>query len=138
MTKDTETDPFEGMSEAERRAALDVFGRLLMGARDLAIGQWDQILEGKRRYGPWERIIRKFPDLDDHTREMIKEALPHMVDTFIYCLLADLDATRDVQVSVVSSRLLLFVSPVKLVIAPSTSSFTATFLIGTLPVLVTT
>jgi hypothetical protein len=31
----------------------------------------------------------------------MKEALPHIVDTVIYCLLADLDAKRTVQVSVV-------------------------------------
>ena len=96
------SDTFGGMSDAERRVALDIFGRFLMATRDLAVEQWDQILAGKRKYSPWERLVGKSPDLDDRAREAIHEVLPHIVDTFIYCLLADLDASTSVRVSVES------------------------------------
>lgn len=97
-------DLFGNISEADRKTALDVFGKMLMETRDTAIIQWDQILAGKRRYAPWERLLDKFPDLDECSREVVREVLPHIVDTFIYCLLADLDASQAVRVSVASGN----------------------------------
>lgn len=93
-------DLFGNVSEATRKAALDVFGRFLMETRDTAIVQWDQTLSGVRRYEPWERLLDRFPNVDARSRDLLREVFPHVIDTFLYCLLSDLDATRAVQVSV--------------------------------------
>lgn len=93
---------FGNISEADRKAALDIFGKLLIETRDWAIEQWDQILVGKRKYAPWERLLRKLPDIDERSREAIKEVLPNIIDTFIYCFLENLDASQAVRVSVQS------------------------------------
>jgi hypothetical protein len=93
-------NPFGKLSEADRKAALDVFGRFMIEARDTAIIQWHQILDGKREYAPWERVLRKFPEFDERCRDVVRTVIPHIVDTFMYCLLADLDASQSVRVSV--------------------------------------
>lgn len=90
-------------SEEERKKALDAFGWLLMSTRDLAILQWDQILAHKRNYAPWQRLVKKFGELDDRSLEIVSEVLPHIVDTVIYCFLADIDASQAVKVSVISN-----------------------------------
>jgi hypothetical protein len=92
---------FGDMTEADRIAALDIFGRMVIEARDRAILQWDHILDKDSQYPPWVRFMRKFPNLDKGSREIVKEALPHIVDTFMYCLLDELEATSPkVRVSV--------------------------------------
>jgi hypothetical protein len=73
---------------------------LLIESRDHAILQWDQILEGKRKYPPWERLLDRLSHLDERTSEVLKAALPHMIDTFMYCLLDLLDGSKTVHVSV--------------------------------------
>ncbi len=87
-------------NEKHRKAALDVFGKMLMTTRDTAIVQWDQILAGQRQYAPWNRLLRKIPVMDKRSLEIIREVLPHIIDTVLYCLLADLDATQAVRISV--------------------------------------
>jgi hypothetical protein len=92
---------FGSISEADRRAVLDLFGKMVLDARDRAVLQWDQILSGTRKDASWERLLHKFPDLDVRSREMVKEILPNAVDTFMYCLLANLDGPEQaVQISV--------------------------------------
>lgn len=92
---------FGDMTEADRMSALDLFGKMLIEARDRAIVQWDHMLDGGRHYPPWERFLQKFPNFDERSREMIREVLPHIVDTFMYCLLDELEATaQTVRVSV--------------------------------------
>ena len=91
---------FGELDESTRKAALDVLGGLLIEARDTAIVQWDQILDGSRKYAPWERIRQRLPELEIRSRDAIREALPHIVDTFLYCLLSELDASRNVRVSI--------------------------------------
>lgn len=92
-------DLFGNISEADRKAALDIFGRLLMETRDAAILHWDEVLGGEK-YPPWDRLLCKYPNLDKRCRDVLREALPHIVDTVLYRLLADLDASQAVQVSV--------------------------------------
>jgi len=94
-------DLFGEISETDRNAALDVFGKLLMESRDEAIVQWDQILLGERPYPPWDRLLAKFHELDERSRAVVSEALPHIVDTFMYCLLDHLEGNNSVRVSVV-------------------------------------
>src|SRR5215468_3432463 len=89
-------DLFGGMTETDRRRALDIFGQMLMQARDTAIIQWDQILAGTRNNVPWDRILRRLPPLDAHSRVLVGEALPNIIDTFIYCFLAELDGSQSV------------------------------------------
>jgi hypothetical protein len=93
--------PFGEITETDRKAALDLFGKMLIGARDRAILQWDQILEGKHRYPVWDRLVAANPDMDDRSRFAIKNSLPHIVDTFMYCLLDALESNRSVRVNVV-------------------------------------
>jgi hypothetical protein len=89
----------------EGKEALDIFGRMLMAVRDSAIVQWDQIIEGSRRkYPPWERLEKATPGLTAEHREVLYKALPHIVDTVLYCLLAELDANQQVRVSVETSK----------------------------------
>ncbi len=93
-------DLFGEIREADRRGALDAFGKLLMKTRDAAIHTWDEILAGGK-YPPWERLLGRFPDLDERCRQVIREAIPHIADTFMYCLLSNLDGpSQPVQVSV--------------------------------------
>lgn len=93
-------DLFGNIPEADRRAVLDTFGAMLMHTRDAAIQTWDGILAGGT-YPPWERLLRKHPDIGERCREVISEAIPHIVDTFMYCLLSNLDGPdQSVQVSV--------------------------------------
>jgi len=103
MTNEDDTSKealgFKSMSEASRKAALDVFGALLMESRDTAIVQWDQILSGKRKYAPWERLRSRVPNLDNQLREVVGAVLPHIVDSFLYCLLSDLEASQSVRVA---------------------------------------
>lgn len=96
---------FGQISEQDRRAALDAIGKWLVGARDLAVLQWDQILQGKRSYAPWERLLIKFPELDPTCREVVRESVPNIVDTLMYCLLAGLDASENIQVSALLGHL---------------------------------
>lgn len=92
---------FGDITEADRIAALDLFGKMLIEARDRAILQWDHNIDGMGHYPPWERLLRKFPDLDERSREIIKEVLPHVVDTFMYCLLDGLEShSTTIRVSV--------------------------------------
>jgi hypothetical protein len=91
---------FDEISEADRKAALDIFGRAIIESRDRAVTQWDQILTSNRGYPAWERLLNRRPDLDERTREILKEALPHAIDTFMYCLLDELDGSRTIRVSV--------------------------------------
>jgi hypothetical protein len=91
--------PFGNISEAERRAALDAFGQMLMNTRDASILHWDAVLAGGR-YPPWDRLLRRCPELDERSREVLREALPHIVDSVLYHLLADLEASQAVRVSV--------------------------------------
>ena len=91
---------FDEISEADRKAALDIFGKTLIESRDTAVTQWDQILTSKRHYPAWERLRSRYPDLDGQSREILREALPHAIDTFMYCLLDQLDGSRTVRVSV--------------------------------------
>jgi hypothetical protein len=95
---------FGDSSEADRIAALDLFGKLLIESRDHAILQWDHIVEGNGKYPPWERLLERFPDLDERTRHVLRAALPHMIDTFMYCLLDRLDGSKSVRVSVDSGN----------------------------------
>jgi hypothetical protein len=95
---------FGDLSEADRKAALDLFGKLLIESRDRAILQWDHILEEDRKYPPWERLLDRFPDVDERARDVLKAALPHMIDTFMYCLLDRLDGSKSVHVSVDSGN----------------------------------
>jgi hypothetical protein len=104
MTNESDPRPAAGLfgeiSEVDRRAALDVFGRFLIEVRDQAIVQWDQIFAGKRRYAPWERLVGRSPDINQECISAMGEALPHILDTFMYCFLADLDASQSIRVSV--------------------------------------
>jgi len=95
---------FGDISEADRNASLDEVGKLLIAARDRVITQWDQIIAGNRKYAPWERVVREFPNLDQHSRGIARAVLPHIVDSFLYCLLAELDASQTVRVSVMSGN----------------------------------
>jgi len=83
---------FGEVDETTRKAALDALGSVLIAARDDAVVQWDQILSGMRQYAPWERLLQKTPQLEEHCRHAIYDTIPHIVDTFLYCLLAELDA----------------------------------------------
>lgn len=104
MTEDADSNAapnlFGPISEADRRAALDIVGRTLIAARDAAVLQWDQIIAGTRKYGPWERIRAAMPAIDDRSVELLKAAIPNVVDTFMYCLLAALDGNQSVDVAV--------------------------------------
>ena len=91
MSNEHQRDLFT-MREADRKAVLDLFGQFIMKNRDYAIAQWDRILEGKQKYPPWERLLERHTDVDERTRQVVQEALPHIIDTMIHCLLAELDA----------------------------------------------
>ena len=99
------TGPCGDLCEADRKAALDIFGKLLMEVRDNTIRHWDRICADKTKYAPWDRLTRKFPDLDERTREIIGNALPHIVDYYIYRLLAGIDANEAVRVSVITEAI---------------------------------
>ncbi len=104
MTSESDRRPagnlFGNINEADRKAALDAFGEFLMKTRDAAIRHWDQLLSGGK-YPPWERLLHRYPDLDERSLEIVRETLPHIVDTVLYRFLADLDASRKVRISVV-------------------------------------
>jgi hypothetical protein len=98
--------PFGAISESDRIAALDIFGKFLMECRDSAISQCDGTLQGRGKYPPWERFKARHPDLDQRAIELIKEAFPQMMDTFMYCLLGGLDArAHTVKVSIESGNI---------------------------------
>jgi hypothetical protein len=82
------------VGENERKAVLDVLGKMLMETRDRSIIHWDQMLSGKRPYAPWERVKLKFPNLDDSSLDLLRSVIPHVIDTCIYNLLAELDASH--------------------------------------------
>ena len=88
------------MSDETLESPLDVAGRMLMKSRDRAVVQWDQMLAGKRQYGPWERIRERRPDLDAAQIEVIREIVPHVIDTAMYCFLSELDASDFVRLVV--------------------------------------
>jgi hypothetical protein len=89
------------MGTQEEKEALDIFGRMMMEARDRAILQWDQLLtESGRKYPPWERVVKSTPGLTDEHREVLRKTLPHIVDTMLGCLLAELDWNQQVRISV--------------------------------------
>src|SRR5436190_1202270 len=102
MTNNPNLGPssFGNISETDRKRALDVFGQLIIEARDTTIRQWDGIVEGKGHYPPWDRLLQRHPEMDAQTREIIKEVVPHIVDSFMYCLLDELDGNQRVRVAV--------------------------------------
>jgi hypothetical protein len=99
---------FEDIPEGERRAVLDLVGKLFIEARDDSIGHWDRLLAPTGPTGPrphghpqWERVKRRFPDMDERTREIVRDVLPHIIDTFLYNLLYGFDAhASEIQLAV--------------------------------------
>lgn len=95
------TGPFGAISESDRIAALDIFGKFLMDCSDSAISQCDGTLEWRGKYPPWERFKARRPDLDQRAIKLIKETFPQMVDTSMYCFLGGLDAhAQTIKVSI--------------------------------------
>jgi hypothetical protein len=104
MSDETSSGPrqnlFGAISEVDRKRALDVFGKMLIDARDSTIKDWDSIIDGKREYAPWQRALTKFPELSGDARQLLQASLPHVVDTFMYWILSNLEANPSVRVSV--------------------------------------
>jgi hypothetical protein len=103
MTNESDENPapelFGKISERNRKAALDLLGTMIIEARDRAVRQWDMIVvEGG--YPPWDRLLQRHRDMDEHTREVIGETIPHIVDSFMYYLLDELEASKNVRVAV--------------------------------------
>src|SRR5688572_782932 len=89
------------MGSQEEKEALDIFGQMLMEVRDWAIRQWDRILVSPdAKYPPWERLVKATPGLAEEHLGVLRKALPHIVDTVLYSLLAELDANEQVRISV--------------------------------------